>query len=156
MMLLPSALLTRSIWLLLALWLASDPLSPTAVTALQLGSRRQSSANVLIARARLQERGNCCSGPDDADPPPNYGAPYPSDPSVDDLKADIVSLGTVAGKRSIFYTSLGGINGQAQVAAWACTAIDPSGAGFVIFRTLIPEPYIMQKLVNIATSAGKS
>ena len=153
---LPSALLTRSIWLLLTLSLASDTLSPTAVTALQLGSRRQSAANVLIARARLQERGNCCSQPDNPDPPPNYGAPYPSDPSVDDLKVDIVSLGTVAGKRSIFYTSLGGIGGQNQVAAWACDAIDPSGVGFVIFRTLIPEAYITQKLVNIASSPGKS
>ncbi len=152
---LPNAHLTRSILLLLSLFLTSDLLGPTTVTALQLGSR-QSPAHALIARAQLHKRGNCCSQPDNPDPPPNYGAPYPSDPSVDDLKADITSLGTVAGKRSLFYTGLGGLGGQNQVEAWACLAIDRSGAGFVIFRTLFPDPYINQKLVNLASSAGKS
>ena len=143
----------QSLTIFLVLFLTSILHSSTPVTALQLGSR-DSPANVLIAEARLQKRGNCCSQPDEPDPPPDYGAPYPSDPSVDTLKADITALGTVAGKRSIFYTSLGGIGGQNQVDAWACRALDPSGAGFVIFRTLIPQAYLDQKLTNIAGSAG--
>lgn len=143
----------RAIFLFLSLFLTSDLLGPTTVTALQLGSR-QSPASALVARAQLQKRGNCCSQPEDPEPPPNYGAPYPSDPSVDDLKTDITTLGTVAGKRSIYYTGLGGLGGQNQVEAWACQAIDPHGAGFVIFRTLFPDPYIQQKLTNIASSPG--
>ncbi len=150
-----NAHLMRAIFLFLSLFLTSDLLGPTTVTALQLGSR-QSPASALVARAQLQKRGNCCSQPEDPEPPPNYGAPYPSDPSVDDLKTDITTLGTVAGKRSIYYTGLGGLGGQNQVEAWACQAIDPHGAGFVIFRTLFPDPYIQQKLTNIASSPGKS
>ena len=145
----------RSILLLLTLVLTDNVFGPTTVTALQLGSR-QSPAHILIARAQLEKRGNCCSQPDDPEDPPDYGAPYPSDPSVDDLKTDITSLGTVAGKRSLFYTGLGGLGGQNQVEAWACLAIDPSGASFVVFRTLFPDSYIQKKLVNIANNPGKS
>lgn len=104
--------------------------------------------------ALLFKRGNCCSSTRKATPT-NHGPPYASDPSVDDLKADIAALGTVAGKRSIFYTGLGGANAQGLVSSWACGAIDPNGANFVIFRTLFPDDYINQKLVNIAGSAGK-
>ena len=150
---LPSQPSMHSLAVFLVLFFTSILPSSTPVTALQLGNR-DSPANVLIAGARLQKRGNCCSQPDEPDPAPDYGAPYPSDPSVDTLKADITSLGTVAGKRSIFYTGLGGIGGQNQVDAWACGALDSSGAGFVIFRTLIPQAYLDQKLTNIAGSAG--
>ena len=150
---LPSQPSMQSLAVFLVLFFTSILHSSAPVTALQLGNR-DSPANVLIAGARLQKRGNCCSQPDEPDPAPDYGAPYPSDPSVDTLKADITSLGTVAGKRSIFYTGLGGINGQDQVAAWACSALDSSGAGFVIFRTLIPQAYLDQKLTNIVSNPG--
>lgn len=147
--------LTHSISLLFTLLLSSALLAPTSAIALQLGSR-QSPAHSLIAAAQLHRRGPCCSRPSKPDPEPDYGPPYPSDPSVDDLKADIVSLGTVAGKRSIYYTGLGGLSGQDQVAAWACTAIDSSGAGFVLFRTLFPDSYMTKKLVNIVNPGRSS
>ena len=106
-----------------AVLLASDLFISPSVAALQLGSR-QSPAHVLIGEARLQKRGNCCSQPKEPDPVPDYGPPYSSDPGVDTLKTDITSLGSVAGKRSIYYTSLGGIGGQNQVEAWACCDLD--------------------------------
>lgn len=126
--------------------------SPT--TALQLGTR-QTPAHALIGEAQLRKRGNCCSQPNDDPEDPDYGDAYPSDPSVDDLKTDIQNLGTVAGKRSLFYTGLGGMGGQNQVEAWACRALDPSGGGFVIFRTLIPQAYLDAKLTNLISSPRK-
>ena len=107
--------------------------------------------------AVLFKRGNCCSSNRNPAPAPaNYGPPYADVPSVDELKTDITTLGTVAGKRSIFYTGLGGGNAQGLVISWACAAIDPNGANFVVFRTLFPDDYLQQKLVNIANRPGKS
>ena len=136
----------RSFTAIFALFLMGVHFSSTPATGLQLGTRH-SPANALIAEAQLRKRGKCCSKPVESDE--DYGDPYPSDPSVDTLSADLVSLGTVTGKGSIFYTGLGGINGQDQVIAWACRDLDSSGAGFVVFRTLIPQEFLEQKLIYV-------
>ena len=142
----------HSVLLLLSLVLTEAVFGPTTVTALQLGSR-QSPAHILIARAQLENYGSCCSKL--KDPKNDYGAPYPSDPSVDDLKRDITSLGTVAGKRPLFHTGLGGLAAQNQVEAWACEAIDQAPA-LSFPPTPVPDSCISKKLVNIKDHQGKS
>lgn len=87
--------------------------------------------------------------------PTDFGPPLPEDVSVDALKTELITLGTVAGKRSIFYTSLGGGKAQDQVSQWACSAIDPTGTNFVIYRNLFPDAYIATKLANMIGNAGK-
>ncbi len=141
----------QSLTIFLILFLTSILHSSTPVAALQLGTR-DSPANVLIAGARLHKRGNCCKKP--SEPDDDYGAPYPSDPSVDDLKRDIVSLGTAAGKRSLFYTALGGSRAQDVVEAWACTALDPTGASFLLFKDLFPKEFTDQKLTILSLKAS--
>ena len=114
------------ILLLLSFILTCDILVATPTRDLRLRSKQ--SLDFLVAEnGHLDRRGGCCSIPDDPDSEPDngsphqtdlepeFGPPYQTDPSVDDLINDLNSLGTIKGKRSVFYTGIGGSECQRKV-----------------------------------------
>ena len=125
-----------------------------AIPARNLQLRSKQSPDYLVAeKGHLDRRGSCCSAPKSG-PEPDYGPPYQTDPSVDDLKNDLNSLGTIKGKRSVFYTGMGGSDSQGRVQAWGCNELESKGEQFIIFKTLTPKGYL-QKMSTVVTLPGQ-
>ena len=144
---------TSLILLLLSFLLTCDTFVATPARDLRLRSK-QSPDYLVAEKGHLDRRGSCCSAPK-PDPEPDYGPPYQTDPSVDDLKNDLNSLGTIKGKRSVFYTGMGGSDSQGRVQAWGCKELESRGEQFIIFKTLTPKGYL-QKMSTVFTLPGQA